>query len=246
MKNNFKILLFFKILFCVNISFSQNFDYLPKSTTNQIVKHTYYSLSYSEENEQAEWVAYMITSGRTNGTLKRSDKFIPDPMITTKSAISNDYKKSGYDRGHLAPAADMKFDEIAMSECFYMSNMSPQLPGFNRGIWKKLEEKVRNWALTEDTLYIITAGVLTGIDKRIGENGVGVPKLFYKIILKNSVNEKKAIAFCIPNQKSDKSIYEYIVNIDKIEELTGIDFFPNLSDKIENKLESQININLWK
>ncbi len=246
MRINFKKILGIILLFCVNHSFSQNFDYLPKSNSNQVIKHSYYTLSYSEEFEQAEWVAYMITSERVKGMIKRNDKFISDPFVASKSANSNDYKKSGFDRGHLAPAADMKFDEIAMKECFYMSNISPQLPSFNRGIWKELEEKLRNWALNEDTLYVITAGILTNIDKRIGENRVGVPKFFYKIILKYTKNETKAIAFCIPNQKSEKSIYEYVVSIDKIEELTGIDFFPKLPDKLESKLESQINTDLWR
>lgn len=241
-----KVLLGLILFFCLNYSFSQTFDYLPKSGSNQLIKHSFFSLSYSEEFEQAEWVAYMITSERAKGMVKRNDKFISDPFVASKSASSADYKKTGFDRGHLAPAADMKFDEIAMKECFYMSNISPQLPGFNRGIWKNLEEKLRNWALIEDTLYVITAGILTNIDKEIGENRVGVPNFFYKIILKYNANEMKAIAFCMPNQKSERSIYEYVVSIDKIEELTGIDFFPKLPDKLESKLESQINIDLWK
>lgn len=236
------------IIFCslVNLTFSQGFDYLPKSTTKQIVKHTYYTLSYSEENEQAEWVAYMITSIRAKGNLKRADKFVPDPLVQTQSAQPQDYKKSGYDRGHLAPAADMKFNVVAMKECFYMSNMSPQFPAFNRGIWKQLEEKVRDWALKFDTLYVITGGVLKNINNRIGANQVSVPGYYYKIILKYSAKEQKAIAFYFPNQKLNQPIFNYVVSIDKIEAITGIDFFPKLPDQIENKLESEINTNVWK
>ena len=104
----------------------------------QIVNHLGYSLSYNEKNEQASWVAYELTADQVRGTVKRKDSFRSDPLIKTGSASLSDYKGSGYDRGHLAPAADMKWSTTAMSESFFMSNMSPQLPGFNRGIWKKL------------------------------------------------------------------------------------------------------------
>lgn len=246
MKYYYKILIFKSLLFVADFSTAQTFDFLPKSTTSQIIKHKYLTISYSEEYKQAEWVTYMLTSQRLNGIIKREDKFTTDPLIYSNTASPNDYRKSGYDRGHLAPAADMKFNEIAMKECFYMSNISPQLPGFNRGIWKKLEDQVRQWAIEDDTLYIVTAGILTYINKKIGINRVGVPNTFYKIILKYTSKEKKAIAFLIPNQKSDESIFYYATTIDVIEKLTGIDFFPKLPDIIEIELESQININLWK
>lgn len=246
MFNNKQFIVFIILFSLIPNAFSQVFDFLPTSTTNQVVEHVYYSLSYSEEFEQAEWVAYFITDERVNGNQERNNKFTADPYILTKSAKPEDYKKSGYDRGHLAPAADMKFNETAMRECFYMSNMSPQIPAFNRGIWKTLEEKARNWVLQNDTLYIITGGVLKDIKKRIGVNNVGVPDFFYKIILKYSKNEVKAIAFYIPNQKTTQTIYNYVVTIDFIEKITDIDFFPKLSDNLENKLESEIHIELWQ
>jgi endonuclease G len=244
-KFNYLYSIFFTII-SINFANAQSFNFLPKVSDNQLIKHTYFTLSYSEKDEQAEWVAYMTCRKRMGGIIKRSDKFVSDPSVLTQSAKPEDYRKSGYDRGHLAPAADMKFDEIAMKECFYMSNMSPQSPSFNRGIWRILEEKIRNWAIQFDTLYIVTGGVLKSIETKIGYNKVSVPNYYYKIILKYNYKEQKAIAFIMPNQKGEQPIFNYAVTIDKIEEMTGIDFFPELPDKIEKKLESQLNIDFWK
>jgi endonuclease G len=125
----------------------------------EIIKHTYYSLSYSEENEQAYWVYYELTSDLINGTQSRTDDFRSDPLVTTGSASLADYSGSGYDRGHLCPAADMTLNKISMSETFYLSNMTPQLAGFNRGIWSSLEEQVRKWALEYSKLYVVTGPI---------------------------------------------------------------------------------------
>lgn len=223
------------------ISYSQEF--LPTSTTNQIVKHTYYSLSYSEAHEQAEWVYYILTKGMVQGVQKRKDQFRSDPSVTSGSATLKDYKGSGYDRGHLCPAADMKMNNMSMSESFYMSNMSPQEPSFNRGIWKKLEAKVRDWALEEDT-NVVTGGVLTSSKGTIGASEVTVPKYYYKVIY-DPTGEEKMIALILPNEKSNEQLVNYVVSVDSVETLTGIDFFPDLDDEIENRLESELQGELW-
>jgi len=246
MQHTVKIVFSFILILCGNFVFSQSFDYLPVSNTHHIIKHRYYTLSYSGEYKQSEWVAYMICKSRLSGNIKRADNFVQDPMIFKQYAKSEDYKKSGFDRGHLVPSADMKFDEIAMKECFYMSNISPQTPSFNRGIWKKLEEMVRNWAYDNDTLYIISGGILKNIEKYIGNNQIAVPEYFYKIILKYNSKISKAIAFIIPNEKIYNDIYNYVVSIDKVEEVTGIDFFPKLPDDIEVKLEKEIDTDFWR
>jgi len=158
-------------------------DLFPTSTTNQVVDHTYYSLSYSEDHEQAEWVYYMLTGEMVrSGSVSRTDNFREDPSVTTRSASLGDYKGSGYDRGHLCPAGDMQINNISMSESFYMSNMSPQEPSFNRGIWKKLESTVRNWAVKEDTIYVVTGGVLSSSKGSIGPCRVTVPEYYYKMV----------------------------------------------------------------
>ena len=223
------------------VSNSQDFDYLPNSldsSKNQIVHHTYYSLSYSEEHEQPEWVAYELTDKKVNGTALRSNNFRLDKSILTGSSTLTDYRGQGYDRGHLVPSGDMKFDSIAMSESFLMSNISPQEPSFNRGIWKKLESQVRSWAVENKHIYIITGGILEPSLDNIGENRVSVPEEFYKIIFDYQEPDIKMIAFLIPNKKATKPLIQYTCSVDYLESICRIDFFPNLEEKLENKLES--------
>ena len=148
-----KRVLFFQLIFLPVLLFGQC-DLLPTSTTYEIVKHTYYTLSFSKKDEQAEWVAYLLTRSMLTGQSERGNNFRPDPEVPSGSAQLADYSKSGYDRGHLCPAGDMTFNAQAMSETFYLSNMSPQVPAFNRGIWKSLESLVREWAAKEDSIYV--------------------------------------------------------------------------------------------
>lgn len=236
-----------KTLFPDSINgFSKTF-YPKKKKRDQRINHTAFVICYDEKYEQAKWVAYRLTAQMCNNNEEeRTDDFREDKNVRTGSANPDDYKKTGYDRGHLCPAADMAWNHITMSESFLMSNMSPQHPQFNRGIWKKLEENVREWARKNEELYIITAGVLKDTIKTIGTNKVAVPKYFYKIILDVCGPEFKAIAFVMPNEGSKQPVFDYAVSIDSVECLTGINFFPALPDAIENNLESNSNIELWK
>nr|WP_315219918.1 DNA/RNA non-specific endonuclease [uncultured Flavobacterium sp.] len=204
--------------------------YLPISTTKQIVKHDYYTLSYNENFEQAEWVAYELKAEYVKKNDFKRPYFVQDPSVITGSADWRNYKKSGYDKGHLCPAADMEFDKRAYNDTFFTSNISPQKRDFNSGIWNRIEEKVRYWALRDRDIYVVTGGVLNDLDKKIGTEKVSVPKYFYKIVLSKSGKEYKAIAFLVPNEDSDKSIYDFVVPIESIEKMTGIDFFPNLKN----------------
>lgn len=222
--------------------------YLPNSTTDQVIHHDHYSLSYSEEHEQAEWVAYKLTkSSLIIPNVPRTDWFEKDPAVLTGSAEYKDYSGSGFTRGHLAPAGDMAFNESAMMESFFMSNVSPQKRPFNNGIWKELEEQVRDWAFQFDELYVITGPVLAGSSfQRIGRNQVAVPEYFYKIILSSSEPDPRAIAFLIPNELSDKKMANYMVTVDSIEALTNIDFFHQLLDhEQEIELESTVSAENW-
>ena len=231
------------------VGVKSNFDYLPTgSASSQLVEHEHYSLSYREEYEQAEWVAYELTKAEVlNKVVQRSDRFKPDKLVQTQSATTKDYARSGYDRGHLLPAADISFSKEAMESSFLMSNISPQNPSFNRGIWKKLEEQVREWAVENETLYIITAGILEPGLPTIGtENKVAVPRYFYKIILDYHLPDLKAIAFLFPNEGSKKSLPNYVVSIDSLENLTGLNFFRDLPDDQEATLESQKNWAAWE
>lgn len=210
-----------------------------------IVHHTAYSLLYSEEHEQAIWIAYELTSEETDRKFERSDKFLVDNAIKTGSANDGDYKGSGYDRGHLAPAADMSWSNQTMLESFYYSNMSPQDPSFNRGIWKKLEELVRTWARENKSLYVVTGPILSDNLPTIGSNKVSIPTFYYKVLLDYSQPDVKAIGFIIPNQGSKADLSSFAVSIDKVEQLTGLNFFPNLPDQQENALESSVCIPCW-
>ena len=220
-------------------------SFLPTSTTGAVVNHEYYSLSYSETHEQAEWVAYELTKQH----LKKNDferpYFIEDRKVKTKSANYRNYKNSGYDRGHLCPAGDRGFNYDAYHETFLTSNISPQNHDFNAGVWNRLEQKVRFWTQKYDGVYVITGGVLKNGLKTIGEEKVSIPQEFYKVVIDASEGEYKAIAFLIPNRATDKSFYEYAVTIDTIEDKTGIDFFSNLSEAIEKKLEASNNLKHW-
>ncbi|MBK9256921.1 MAG: DNA/RNA non-specific endonuclease [Saprospiraceae bacterium] len=221
--------------------------YLP-TASGQIIHHTYYSLSYLEEYEQAEWTAYLMSKEILQmPNVPRSNFFSPDSKVKTGSAIHSDYTGSGFTRGHLVPAGDMSFDKIAMEESFLMSNMSPQVKAFNNGIWKELEENVRDWTFKKGSLYIISGPVLnTGIKQKIGKNKVSVPSAFFKVLLHYSEKEKEAIAFIIPNERSEKPLQHYMVNIDKVEEMTGIDFFNDMiNDAEEEKLESTFDKTKW-
>lgn len=225
-----------------------NFDYLPTpSATAQLVKREHYALSYREEYEQAEWVAYELTKAEVlNQVAERCDCFKLDKMVKTGSAASKDYTGSGYDRGHLLPAADMSFSEEAMESSFLMSNISPQAPSFNRGIWKTLEAQVREWAAENEAVYVITAGILeTGLPTIGTKNKIAIPRYFYKIILDYRAPDLKAIAFLLPNEGSQEPLADYVVSIDSVESLTGLDFFKDLPDEQENNLESQKNWGAW-
>lgn len=223
----------------------QSFDFLPTSTTNLIVKHDYYSLSYNEKYEQAEWVAYELKKSYVRSSNFDRPYFIEDPEVKTRSADWRNYKKSGYDKGHLCPAGDMEFAINAYNDTFFTSNISPQIHDFNGGVWNRLEQKVRYWATKYDGVYVITAGVLQPNLKTIGQEKVLVPKYFYKILLDNSNGNYKMIAFLVPNEKSDKPLYSFVVSVDSIEKMTGIDFFPKLENKTENRLEKSSDYIAW-
>lgn len=229
----------------------QGLEIPNSSLKGQIVKHTGFTLSYNEEHEQANWVAYELKVSELKEVVERQDNFRPDEEIKTGSATPADYKNSGYDRGHIAPAADMKWSKKAMEDCFLMSNMSPQEKEFNRGIWKSLEEKTRDWARESKSIYIVAGGILTKDLEKIGKkNKVSIPKYYFKVILDNTKPGIKGIAFIMPNEapkkgKKARPIEEYAVTIDEVEKRTGIDFFPKLNDKEEAEIESKIDISLW-
>ena len=224
---------------------AQGFDFLPSSTTNQVVSHKYYTLSYHEEFEQAEWVAYELKKSFLKNSNFRRPFFIEDSKVRTGSASWRNYKTSGFDKGHLCPAGDMEFSEEAYNDTFLTSNIAPQTHDFNNGVWNRLEQKVRYWAGIYDGIYVVTGGVLNKDSQTIGKENVSVPKFFYKILLDYNNGDFKMIAFLIPNEKSNKPLYSFVVSVDLVEKMTGIDFFPKLKDNVEQQLEKNSDYKNW-
>ena len=207
--------------------------------------HLAYGFVYNETHEQAKWIAYCLTKKEASGIIERSDNFEEDPLVKSGTATDGDYAKSGYDRGHLAPAADMRWSIQSMEESFYYSNMSPQLPAFNRGIWKKLEEKVRDWAVALDSILSGTGPILSPNLPTIGTNKVSVPAYYFKAIVDFKGPKSKGIAFVFPNQGSKLPLMEFAISINELEKLTNIDFFYQIEDKLESTVESTVCKTCW-
>ena len=216
-----------------------------------------YVLSHDNSKKVPLWVSYHLTTQHLQGVQERVNKFKADPELPVGGrAELSDYKKSGYDRGHMAPAGDMKRSYKVMIESFYLSNMCPQAPSLNRGLWKTLEEKIRDFARTKGEVWIICGPVFKDLDgdgegdylERIGTNHVWFPTHFYKIIVFHDVNKAiNAVAFIMPNEALYKNLISYVTTIDSIELLTALDFLCELPDDIEEKIESRKtdNISFW-
>ena len=219
---------------------------LPKPrSSDDVIRHTGYTLSYNQTYHIANWVAYKLLAQETNGIYERTNKFVPDPLLKSGSASNEDYKGSGYDRGHLAPAGDIGYSAQTMIESFYLSNMSPQNPSFNRGIWKRLEEQVRHWAVEDKAVYVVTGTVLSPGLSNIGYHQITVPRLFYKVILDYEEPDVKGIGFIMPNEGSKEPLQRYAVTIDSVEKITGNDFFYQLPDEQERIIESTVDLSKW-
>jgi endonuclease G len=212
------------LLLLVNFSFGQ----LPLKDVN-IYQRDGYVLSYNEEHEQANWVYYRININDLvcvdDSLAKRKNYLKEDKGIETGSALLDDYKKTGFDRGHLKPSASERCDQNQMDETFLMSNMSPQYPSLNRGIWKRLESNVRDSVLASDSVVVITGPILTsGLDK-IGD--VSIPEYFFKIIRVYKNGNEYLYSYLIPNlldKNSYKKLEQYLVDLRKIEYYSGIKF----------------------
>jgi endonuclease G len=233
------------------------YGYPESPFKGEVVRHGALVLEYVEAHEQAAWVYHMILPDIIDGNEGRTNDFRIDSLVTTGSAIQEDYftvsvdadgnnlyNGFGFDRGHLAPSADFRWNKTALSESYYYSNMSPQRAEFNREIWAELEDALRNYVYrTERPLWVITGGVLkSDLPKVPGSvNQVSIPDEFYKIAYDPGANQ--AIAFLIPNQKSFKTPRAYVQSVDAVEEVTGINFFPKMPNGEE--VESVYNVEHW-
>lgn len=232
----------------------------PKSDDRlQKVHHIALSLGYSEPDEQAAWVQHMVIPEVEFANVSRTNDFRIDSLVETGSAVETDYFLKevapdgemiydgfGYDRGHLAPSADFRWSQKALSESYYYSNMSPQKPEFNRERWAELESWIRTYVIDfKETVYVVTGPVLKAGLKQQGGNKVSIPEQFYKIVLDLNGDEKKAIAFLMPNAHCTYPVSGYTTSVDEIETLTGLDFFSSLDDAEEAKLEAMKSLDGW-
>ena len=224
-------------------------DFLPEgleipryesSRGGQIIRHTGFTLSYDADFKTPQWVAWQLTAQEAEGEEPRAKSFRPDPAVRGAKAYSEDYSHSGYDRGHMAPAADMKWSAQAMEESFYMTNVCPQNRNLNRGDWKDLEELEREWVTRQGAVCIV-AGPLyeTKNPERIGNHRVAVPDGFFKVLLVGNTSQPKAYGFVFKNKAGSRPLTDYQHTVDEVEKLTGMDFFPALSDEVEQRVEAE-------
>lgn len=218
----------------------------PKGTPEQILERTGYVASYNKTNLLPNWVAWHLTAERTEGSAKRSGvDFAEDTEVPEPRATDWDYYNSGYDRGHMCPAADNKWSKKAMEESFLFTNMCPQNGNLNRGDWNEMEMACRKWAKKYGDLYIVCGPILyKGKHKTIGKNKVVVPEAFFKVVLRTGDNPQ-AIGFIYKNTSGNRPKDSYVNTVDEVERITGIDFFPSLPDDVEKKVEAECDLGLW-
>jgi endonuclease G len=212
---------------------------------SQVKEYEGFTLSFNSDNHTPNWVAWQLLGSETDGAAARSNKFWQDNDIEG-CPNTKDYTKSGYDRGHLSPAADNKSSEARMNDCFVMANMCPQTHSLNDGAWKTLETKERLWAQRDSCIIIVAGPIYTKTDKeRIGDIGVRVPSAFYKVIIAPYLPSPRGIGFIYPNMTSPGNMQNYSMTIDEVERITGLDFFYALPDDLENEIESKASFKEW-
>jgi len=210
------------------------------------ITHTGFALSYNPDWKIPNWVAYELTDAEVSGEEPRSNRFMPDPNLTiSQTATDNDYKNSGWDRGHMAPAADMKWSKQAMKESFYFSNICPQNRNLNAGVWNNLEEQVRALASQKGSIYVVCGPIVDENPQTIGANNVVVPQRFFKALLQNNTGNWYAIGFVFDNKSGKRPLSTYALSVSELQEITGITFFPSLPKEIAENVKSEVDFSRW-
>ncbi len=219
---------------------------IPQGIDNEVISYTGYTVGFNSKHHQPNYVAWELLATETDGPIPRADDFTVDTEVTGCAQL-DDYRHSGFDRGHMCPAGDMKWDERAMQACFMLTNICPQDKALNSGSWKKLEEKCRRWAQRDSALIIVCGPILSDqMTHRIGESQVSVPERFFKVILAPYANPPRAIGFVMPNGRVPGGMQATACSVDHVEAVTGFDFFAALDDEIEAQVEAQASFPLWE
>lgn len=220
---------------------------IPRSTPSEIIEYEGFTVSFNPKAHQPNYVAWELNEKEAYSTAfdRKNYDFASDPDVAGCATLQ-DYKNSGYSRGHMAPAADMKWSHEAMKNCFYLTNISPQKSDLNAGAWKSVEDKCRQWAKRDSSIIIICGPVLTDkLTQTIGATRVAVPERFFKVILAPYANPPRAIGFIMNNGYVEGGMQAAAVSVDEVERITGFDFFASLPDEIENEIEAECNFPLW-
>ncbi|MHB9029887.1 MAG: DNA/RNA non-specific endonuclease [Candidatus Latescibacterota bacterium] len=220
--------------------------FLPSaSSQGKLIRRNAYTLQYNLQHKQADWVVYQLTRARTEGAVAAPENWRPDPETGSAPVQPSDLQNSGYDRGLLVPAGDLKWSKTAAAEAYLMSNVSPMKSALRRGLWAELERLTRSWAAENEEVYVVAGPVLKGTLSKAGKRGISAPESFFKVILDNREPDLKAIAFILSNGPAKQPLMSYAVSIDKVEALTGLNLFPSLPDQVENALESRLDTAKW-
>ncbi len=242
-------LLLFSFLLSIH-SYSQQYQAVEipaplKNKKEQILHRKAYTVSYNKETRCPNWVAWHLTAEHADGLLKRHNSFREDEDVRRPRATLEDYKGSGWSKGHMCPAGDNKWDELAMEESFLLTNVCPQNQSLNSGAWNRIEMDCRQWARKYGEVFIVCGPVLLKREhETIGKNRVVVPEAFFKVVLCMK-DKPKAIGFVIRNNEGKKKRDMFVNSVDEVERITGYDFFPALPDEVENVIEAKADIKEW-
>lgn len=216
-----------------------------EGVSEQILHKTSYVVSYNKDTKCPNWVAWQLTAEHTDGPYKRLNNFHEEEEVSEPKATLQDYRGSGWSRGHMCPAGDNKWSYKAMFDSFSLVNVCPQNSSHNSGLWNSLEMDCRRWSRQYGEIYIVCGPVfLNRKHETIGENDVFVPEAFFKVVLCLKGNPK-AFGIITRNTEGNKKRDLYYNSVDQVERITGIDFFPALPDDLENRVESIVDINMW-
>lgn len=211
--------------------------------TDDVIEYLGYSVSYNKDRKIPNWVSYELLASETDGPYSRKGKnFRQDPSLRLPQAEDNDYRNSGWSRGHMAPAGDFKWSDDAMWDTFYFTNCCPQDQSLNAGQWSTLEKKVRDWANRFGSVRVVTGPLVwENSYGTIGYNKVVVPDAFFKAVLAG----EQSIAFVMYNKSENENMQKCAMSVDQLEELSGIDFFADLDEFLESKVESTYSLRNW-